>query len=71
MLVIAVVGIHGWVGCLPVKEMKSCWAFLPTPHGSVQMILWRNPQFPSQTKYGGLVRETEQDILVYLGCMVS
>ena len=41
MLVIAVVGIHVWVGCLLAKEMKSCWAF--SPHGSVQMIFLAKP----------------------------
>ena len=49
------------LGACRSKKWRVVGFFLPTPHGSVQMILWRNLQFPSQTKYGGLVRETEPE----------
>lgn len=77
MLVIAVVGIHVWVGCLPVKEMKSCWAFSSTSTWFGANDFMAKPRsFPRKLNMVGLVRETESgqhglNILVYLGCMMS
>lgn len=64
------------LGACRSKKWRVVGPFLPTPLGSVQMILWRNPQFPSQTKYGGFGKgnwtgKQGLNILVYLGCMVS
>lgn len=61
MLVIAVVGIHVWVGCLPVKEMKSCWAFSSTTWFGANDFMAKPRSFPRKLNMLGLVRETEPE----------